>query len=145
MNKTYTNNNIIDTSSFQVGLNHSFSSTGCYLRANLSKEIIKCKKKKNYVFNFQFIHSNWTFFNIAVCLLDQCLSNQFSMHFQIYDFDEAFFLLATIDPVDTGRTLNVHKAFRRCPGRLLNILCTFNLCPVSMGKVFISCFLCSHC
>ena len=46
MNKPYINNNIIDISSFQVGLNHSFSSTGRYLRANLSKEIIKCKKKK---------------------------------------------------------------------------------------------------
>ena len=30
-------------------------------------------------------------------------------------------------PVDTGRKLNVHKTFRRRPGRLLNILCTFNL------------------
>ena len=38
------------------------------------------------------------------------------------------------NPVDTGRKLNVHKTFRRCPGRLLNVLCTFNLRPVSMGK-----------
>ena len=36
-------------------------------------------------------------------------------------------------PVDTGRKLNVHKTFRRRPGRLLNVLCTFNLCPVSTG------------
>ena len=36
-------------------------------------------------------------------------------------------------PVDTGRKLNVHKTFRRHPGRLLNVLCTFNLRPVSMG------------
>ena len=28
-------------------------------------------------------------------------------------------------PVDTGRKLNVHKAFRRRPGRILNVLCTF--------------------
>ena len=35
-------------------------------------------------------------------------------------------------PVDTGRKLNVHKMFRRLPGRLLNVLCTFNLLrPVS--------------
>ena len=33
--------------------------------------------------------------------------------------------------VDTRRKLNVHKTFRRCPGRLLNVLCTFNLSPVS--------------
>ena len=36
-------------------------------------------------------------------------------------------------PVDTGRKLNVHKTFRRRPGRLLNVLCTFNLSPVSTG------------
>ena len=33
--------------------------------------------------------------------------------------------------VDTGRKLNVHKTFRRGPGRHLNVLCTFNLRPVS--------------
>ena len=36
-------------------------------------------------------------------------------------------------PVDTGRKLNVHKTFRRRPGRLLNVLCTFNSRPVSAG------------
>ena len=36
-------------------------------------------------------------------------------------------------PVGTGRKLNVHKTFRRCPGRLLNVLYTFNLRPVSTG------------
>ena len=35
--------------------------------------------------------------------------------------------------VDTGRKLNVHKTFRRRPGRFLNVLCTFNLRPVSTG------------
>ena len=30
-------------------------------------------------------------------------------------------------PEDTARKLNVHKTFRRRPGRLLNVLCTFNL------------------
>ena len=38
-------------------------------------------------------------------------------------------------PVDTERKLNVHKTFRRRPGRLLNVLCTFNLRPVSTGIV----------
>ena len=38
-------------------------------------------------------------------------------------------------PVDTGRKLNVHKTFRRRPGRLLNVLCMFNLRPVSTGVV----------
>ena len=36
-------------------------------------------------------------------------------------------------PVDTRRKLNVHKMFKRRPGRLLNVLCTFNLRPVSTG------------
>ena len=41
-------------------------------------------------------------------------------------------------PVDTGRKLNVHKTFRRRPGRLLNVLCTFSLRPVSTGKPILS-------
>ena len=36
-------------------------------------------------------------------------------------------------PVDTGRKFNVHKTFRRRPGRLFNVLCTFRLHPVSTG------------
>ena len=36
-------------------------------------------------------------------------------------------------PPGTGCKLNVHKTFRRHPGRLLNLLCTFNLRPVSRG------------
>ena len=39
--------------------------------------------------------------------------------------------------VDTGRKLNVHKTFRRRPGRLLNVLCTFNLRLVSTGSSLI--------
>ena len=38
-------------------------------------------------------------------------------------------------PLGTGRKLNVHKTFRRCPGCLLNVLCTFNLRPVSRGML----------
>ena len=39
------------------------------------------------------------------------------------------------NPVDTGQKLNVHKTFRRRPGRLVNVLCTFNLRPVSTGDI----------
>ena len=50
----------------------------------------------------------------------------------------AFFLYHSTkirsSPVDTGRKLNVHKTFRRRPGRLLNVLCSFNLRPVSTGS-----------
>ena len=46
-------------------------------------------------------------------------------------------LIVTHSPVDTGCKLNVHKTFRRCPGRLLNVLCTFILPPVSAGRLHI--------
>ena len=46
---------------------------------------------------------------------------------------EKFASICQITPVDTGRKLNVHKTFRRRPGRLLNILCAFNLRPVPTG------------
>ena len=36
-------------------------------------------------------------------------------------------------PLETGRNLNVHKTFRRRPGRLLKVLCAFKLRPVSRG------------
>ena len=42
-------------------------------------------------------------------------------------------------PVGTGRKLNVHKTFRRRPGRLLNILCTFSLHPVPTRYFFFLC------
>ena len=35
--------------------------------------------------------------------------------------------IETMNPVDTGRKLNVHKTLRRRPGSLLNVLRTFNL------------------
>ena len=35
----------------------------------------------------------------------------------------------------TGRKLNVHKTFRRCPRHLLTVLCTFSLRHVSTGKL----------
>ena len=54
-----------------------------------------------------------------------------------------------ISPVGTGRKLNVHKTFRRRPGRLLNVLCTFNLRPVSIGSMsfdfYVDRNLCSNC
>ena len=36
-------------------------------------------------------------------------------------------------PLDTWRTLNVHKTFRKRPGHLLNVLCSLKLHPVSKG------------
>ena len=43
-------------------------------------------------------------------------------------------IVVRLNPIDTGRKLNVHKTFRRRPGRLLNVLCTFSLRPVSTGN-----------
>ena len=48
---------------------------------------------------------------------------------------------SALDPVDTGRKLNVNKTFRRRPGHFLNVLCTFNLRPVSTGAVVCCLFL----
>ena len=45
-----------------------------------------------------------------------------------------YFFCQKLNPIDTGRKLNVHKTFRRSPGRLLNVLYTFNLRSVSTGK-----------
>ena len=44
-------------------------------------------------------------------------------------------------PVDAGRKLNVHKTFRRRPGRLPNVLCTFNLSFVSAGLLKIKVYI----
>ena len=49
----------------------------------------------------------------------------------ILNFEQVSYVL--VIPVVTGRKLNVHKTFRKRPGRLLNVLCTFNLHPVSTG------------
>ena len=54
-------------------------------------------------------------------------------------------LLKILDPVDTGRKLNVHKTFRRRPGRLLNVLCMFNLRPVSTGESITLVSFCRFC
>ena len=43
-------------------------------------------------------------------------------------------ILLSPDPVDTECTLNVHKTFKRSPGRLLNVLRTFSFRPVSTGE-----------
>ena len=47
--------------------------------------------------------------------------------------EESVYLQKVLLPLDTGRNLNVHKTFRRHPGRLLNILFTFKLRLVSGG------------
>ena len=41
-----------------------------------------------------------------------------------------------INPLGTGRKLNIHKTFRRCQGRLLNTIYRFNLSLVSKGMCY---------
>ena len=68
-------------------------------------------------------------------ILEVNLSMQVSDYFEeIFDKQQGGFHKGYI-PVDTRRKLNVHKTFRRRPGRLLNVLCTFNLRPASTGIV----------
>ena len=63
---------------------------------------------------------------------------RFLKSWKVYIFISIFHKMSLISlcngfPVDTGRKLNIHKTFRRRPGRLLNVLCTSNLGPVSTG------------
>ena len=55
----------------------------------------------------------------------------------LYTIQNQSFILISSCPLDTGPKLNVHKTFRRRPGRLLNALCTFKLRPVSRQCTFV--------
>ena len=66
-----------------------------------------------------------------ILLFEHCIENNLRLIFVwcIARFGTICIILKTWKtpiPVDTGRKLNVHKTFRRHPGRLLNVLCTFN-------------------
>ena len=52
------------------------------------------------------------------------------------DLNISTILGMTANPLGAGSKLNVHKTFRRRPGRLLNVLCTLNyvLCPGEMSN-----------
>ena len=54
-------NNIIDISSFQIGLRDLFSSTGFYLKSKVAKGI---HKRKNMYFNFGHFYSKRTFLRL---------------------------------------------------------------------------------
>ena len=72
--------------------------------------------------NYYSISKNLSFSFLAFDMKSTILSKDLKMK-----------LMSVNYPVDTGRELNVHKAFRRRPGSLLNVLCTFNLHTVSTG------------
>ena len=65
---------------------------------------------------------------------DFCQKLQYRLNYRCWKlFKSENKFVEIFNPLDTGHKLNVHKAFRRCPGRLLNVLCAFNLRPVSRG------------
>ena len=72
-----------------------------------------------------------TFTNFELVFAKVYSSNYFAVEIRKHGTD--FCINIHYYPVDTGRKLNVHKTFKRRPGRLLNVLCTFNLRPVSTG------------
>ena len=78
----------------------------------------------------------------AVFKTDKAVSEDLNEEEHGQSENEEFEFFGRVIPVDTGRKLNVHKTFRRRPGRLLNILCTFNLRQVSTG-IFPFCY--KHC
>ena len=72
-NEANMHNNIIDISSFQIGLTNLFSSTGCYFK---SKVMEGSHKEKNMIFNFWallvkiYIFEVLTFFGGSTYLKD---------------------------------------------------------------------------
>ena len=59
---------------------------------------------------------------------------RFSLKFWLITFHQETHISRIIYSVDTGQELNVHKTFRRRPGRLLNVLCTSNSRPCLHGE-----------
>ena len=82
----------------------------------------------------------FTFLSWLFGCLEKRLDKKVMVNFKIWDVTDCTtnnyktLITQSFNPVDTGRKLNVHKKFRRRPGRLLNVLCTFNLRPASTGK-----------
>ena len=100
------------------------------------------RKYEQSVFLSMYHYLPWVLevqLNLSIFVLDswRCLKLLLELLLINEKYDKSFFYFGhNIDhPVDTGRKLNVHKTFRRCPGRPLNVLRTFNLRPVSTGWV----------
>ena len=68
--------------------------------------------------------------------LNSCTKSQIPIPSCLFLLSSSLFLALRLlnYPVNTRRKLNVHKTFRRRPGRLLNFFCTFNLRPVSPAE-----------
>ena len=102
--------------------------TSSFCILNLQKEFAL-----NFFLNFDFNLSD----KFVVVFMNDSLSKTDFLKILVFRSNTYKILIIlpslVVVPVDTGSKLNVHKTFRKRPGRLLKILCTFNLRPVSTG------------
>ena len=77
-------------------------------------------------------------FYTSILLFKEYLYKNYKLTLIVYNINIIHVNLKQNIPRRHRRKLNVHKTFRRRPGRVLNVLCTFNLLPVSTGYL---CFL----
>ena len=77
-------------------------------------------------------------FYTSILLFKEYLYKNYKLTLIVYNINIIHVNLKQNIPRRHRRKLNVHKTFRRHPGRVLNVLCTFNLLPVSTGYL---CFL----
>ena len=76
-----------------------------------------------------------------ITLLHGCFSRFLNCTNGTKSRDASHMYFLCINPLDTVRKLNSHKAFRRRPKRFMEVLCTFNIRPVSRA-VFTLCLYC---
>ena len=67
----------------------------------------------------------------GITLLHGCFSHFLNCTNGTKSRDASHMYFLCINPLDTVRKLNSHKAFRRCPKLFMEVLCTFNIRPVS--------------
>ena len=77
----------------------------------------------------------------GITLLHGCFSRFLNCTNGTKSRDASHMYFLCINPLDTVRKLNSHKAFRRRPKRFMELSCTFNIRPVSRA-VFTLCLYC---
>ena len=73
-----------------------------------------------------FMVNKSSHFLLKKCFLNILIQFLSTVKFIIYPSGATAVLL-----LYSGRKLNVHKTFTRCPGRILNVIYMFNLLPLS--------------
>ena len=96
-----------------------------------------CEWFKFMIAMFQWhVHFSKCWYDVFTFAMLNKFNISLTFTYFVFQFSSVFITLripCPCFPVDTGRKLNVHKTFRRCPGSLLNVLCSFNLRSVSTG------------